>query len=161
MTRTPSLRRLIVPFVVGALALSTIVPTAIAKDPNPNQKPKDPVSVQILGLNDYHGQLEAVSPVSSSAGRIGFLTDTDNNPATPGECLPATCVAAGGTEYLATHVAALKATNPNASTSGERRLRYRAVPVRRGNTAAVSGGGGRLGRLPGWPIRMSSPDSTA
>ena len=48
MTRTPSLRRLIVPFVVGALALSTIVPTATATDPNPNKKPKDPVSVHDL-----------------------------------------------------------------------------------------------------------------
>ena len=114
MTRTPSLRRLIVPFVVGALALSTIVPTAIATDPNPNKKPKDPVSVQILGLNDYHGQLEVVPPTASSSGRIGALTDT--NPdlnITTLECLPVNCVPAGGTEYLATHVNALRATNPN------------------------------------------------
>ena len=114
MTRTPSLRRLIVPFVVGALALSTIVPTAIANDPSPNKKPKEPVSVQILGLNDYHGQLEVVAPTASSSGRIGALTDTNPDPLiTTLECLPANCVAAGGTEYLATHVAALKATNPN------------------------------------------------
>jgi 5'-nucleotidase len=49
--------------------------------------------IQVLGLNDFHGQLEPV-PSTSSGGRIG---------ATP----------AGGAEYLATHVAALKATNPN------------------------------------------------
>ena len=73
------------------------------------------MSVQILGLNDYHGQLEVVSPTTSSAGRIGALTDhrPRSGSCTTLECLPATCVPAGGTEYLATHVAALKATNPN------------------------------------------------
>ena len=84
MTRAPRSRRLIATSIAALLVLATVVPTAIAKDPNPNKKPKDPVSVQILGLNDYHGQLEAVSPVASSAGRIGSLTDTDGNPATPG-----------------------------------------------------------------------------
>lgn len=49
------------------------------------------VNVQLLGFNDYHGNLE---PPAGSAGRIG-TTD------------------AGGVEYLATHIANLKATNPN------------------------------------------------
>ncbi len=71
------------------------------------------MSVQILGLNDYHGQLEVVDPVVSSAGRIGALTDLDPGPGTNIVCLPANCIGAGGTEYLATHVANLKATNPN------------------------------------------------
>ena len=114
MTRAPRLRRLFATSIAVFLILATVVPTAIAKDPNPNKKPKDPVSVQILGLNDYHGQLEEVSPLVSSAGRIGFLTDINPDPTvTNNQCLPATCVAAGGTEVLATHVAALKATNPN------------------------------------------------
>jgi 5'-nucleotidase len=55
--------------------------------------PKGTVDVQILGINDFHGQLEPV-PSTSSGGRVG---------ATP----------AGGAEYLATHLAALEATNPN------------------------------------------------
>jgi 5'-nucleotidase len=49
------------------------------------------VSVQLLALNDYHGQLE---PPSGSGGRIG-------------------AVDAGGVEYLATHVKLLEAQNRN------------------------------------------------
>ena len=50
-----------------------------------------PTRVQILALNDFHGNLE---PPTGSGGRIG---------ATP----------AGGVEYLATHVRELRKTNPN------------------------------------------------
>ena len=56
------------------------------------------VSVQLLALNDYHGQLE---PPAGSGGRIG----------TPP-------VDAGGIEYLATHIRALEATNPNTLVVG-------------------------------------------
>ncbi len=48
-------------------------------------------TIQILSLNDFHGNLE---PPSGSGGRIGTTL-------------------AGGAEYLATHVNALRATNPN------------------------------------------------
>jgi 5'-nucleotidase len=53
------------------------------------------VSLQLLAINDFHGNLE---PPSGSGGRIvsdGVTTD------------------AGGVEYLATHIRALEATNPN------------------------------------------------
>jgi len=49
-----------------------------------------PVEVQILGLNDFHGNLE---PPAGSSGRIEGID-------------------AGGAAYLASHVAALEATNP-------------------------------------------------
>lgn len=49
------------------------------------------VDVQVLAINDFHGALE---PASDGNGRIA---STD----------------AGGIEYLATHLARLKATNPN------------------------------------------------
>ncbi len=49
--------------------------------------------IQILGLNDFHGQLEFV-PATSSGGRIG-------------------ATAAGGVDWLATHVRNLRAQNPN------------------------------------------------
>ncbi|HYH92294.1 MAG TPA: bifunctional metallophosphatase/5'-nucleotidase [Candidatus Saccharimonadales bacterium] len=108
MTRAPRIRRLVVTLVAASLAMTVLVPSVAAK------KVKEPVSVQILGLNDYHGQLEEINPLASSGGRIGFLTDTNPDPlVTNNQCLPETCVAAGGTEYLATHVADLKATNPN------------------------------------------------
>ena len=53
--------------------------------------------------------------MASSAGRIGFLTDTNPDAAvTNNQCLPGSCVAAGGVEYLATHVAQpARRTNPN------------------------------------------------
>src|SRR5688572_25569853 len=53
--------------------------------------PSGTVNVQILALNDFHGNLE---PPLGSSGRIG----TTN---------------AGGVEYLATHINNLRATNPN------------------------------------------------
>jgi 5'-nucleotidase len=51
----------------------------------------DSVTVQILALNDFHGNLE---PPAGSSGRIGAIN-------------------AGGVEYLATHIANLRAQNPN------------------------------------------------
>jgi 5'-nucleotidase len=58
-------------------ALAIAVPAAQAKKT---------VDVQLLGINDFHGQLEEV-PSTSSGGRVGT-------------------VPAGGVEYLATHVRA-------------------------------------------------------
>jgi 5'-nucleotidase len=49
------------------------------------------IQVQILGLNDFHGNIE---PPTGSSGRIGATE-------------------AGGVEFLATHVRALRATNRN------------------------------------------------
>lgn len=89
-----------------ALLVTMAVPAAIAK----NTKP--PVDIQILGLNDFHGQLEAVAPTSTSGARIGSLQGTfPNQTCTPGGTPD--CVPAGGVEYLATHVENLRATNPN------------------------------------------------
>jgi 5'-nucleotidase len=59
-------------------ALAIAVPAAQAK--------KD-VKVQLLGFNDFHGQLEALDPAVTSSGRVGS-------------------VPAGGVEYFATHVRA-------------------------------------------------------
>jgi 5'-nucleotidase len=54
-------------------------------------QPSGTVDVQILAINDFHGNLE---PPTGSSGRI------DN-------------INAGGVEYLATHINNLRATNPN------------------------------------------------
>jgi 5'-nucleotidase len=54
-------------------------------------KPTDTVNVQILAVNDFHGNLE---PPAGSSGRIGSIN-------------------AGGAEYLATYINTLRATNPN------------------------------------------------
>ena len=49
------------------------------------------VNVQLLAVNDFHGNLQ---PPSGSSGRVGAIN-------------------AGGVEYLATHIDTLRATNPN------------------------------------------------
>jgi 5'-nucleotidase len=54
-------------------------------------KPPKSVDVQLLAINDFHGNLQ---PPSGSSGRIGATL-------------------AGGVEYLATHVKNLEATNPS------------------------------------------------
>lgn len=54
-------------------------------------KPSGTVNVQVLALNDFHGNL---MPPSGSSGRVGTID-------------------AGGVEYLATHISNLRALNPN------------------------------------------------
>lgn len=53
--------------------------------------PNSTTNVQILAINDFHGNLE---PPAGSSGRIGTIN-------------------AGGAEFLATHIQNLRATNPN------------------------------------------------
>ena len=70
--------------IVLILLFSTAVVSAGAK-------PSGTVNVQILAVNDFHGNLE---PPAGSSGRIGSVN-------------------AGGAEYLATHINNLRALNPN------------------------------------------------
>lgn len=65
--------------------LSTLVFTTVSAKPSPT------INVQILAVNDFHGNLE---PPAGSSGRIGTIN-------------------AGGAEYLATHINTLRALNPN------------------------------------------------
>ena len=87
---------------LGVLLLA--VPIAGAAD-GPNDKAGDKAQtteIQILGLNDFHGNLRPPDETTSS-GRIGNAINAATDPG----------VAAGGVEYLATHVRQLRATNPN------------------------------------------------
>ena len=86
------------------LLLAVAAPTATAKPKpgSPAETHAQTTEIQLLALNDFHGNLE---PPGGSGGRIGSLTD--------GQCLAPTCYPAGGVEYLATHVRELRATNPN------------------------------------------------
>jgi len=77
-------RKSLVYVLVLILAMSLLVVPAGAKSPAT-------VDVQILAVNDFHGNL---LPPSGSSGRIGAIN-------------------AGGAEYLATHISNLRATNPN------------------------------------------------
>jgi 5'-nucleotidase len=87
-------------FLVGTIFLAA-APVAAA-DPGPGS-PKGlaarTVDVQLLAINDFHGNIE---PPSGSSARV--LTE-----AGPVE-------SNGGVEYLATHIRQLEATNPNTLT---------------------------------------------
>jgi 5'-nucleotidase len=88
-------RPLMVLVTIIALLSLLVAPAALAKPakPVPPPKPAKTVSVQLLAINDFHGNLQPID-VSSSSGRIGTT-------------------AAGGMEYLATHIKQLKETNKN------------------------------------------------
>lgn len=79
------LRRILPLFVLTVVLLAFIV--AIA--PASAAKGGGTVSLQILAINDFHGNLQ---PPAGSSGRVGAID-------------------AGGVEYLATHIANLRATN--------------------------------------------------
>jgi 5'-nucleotidase len=76
-------------------ALAMVVPSAGAHAKHGHKHGPKSVDVQLLGINDFHGQLE---PGTGSGGRIGSATDN---------------VPAGGAEYLATHIRALEQGNRN------------------------------------------------
>lgn len=79
------------PHILGVLVLTVIL---ISQSFSAVQaKPPRTIDVQILAINDFHGNLEAI-PSTSSSGRVGTIP-------------------AGGAEYLATHIASLRALNPN------------------------------------------------
>lgn len=77
--------------VALALLAAFMTPAAAGKKP-----PTGTVDVQILAINDFHGYLE---PPSGSSGRVTTA--------------PGVTVDAGGAAYLATHIKALQAANPN------------------------------------------------
>jgi 5'-nucleotidase len=87
------------------LLLAVAVPTATAKPKpgSPAETHAQTTEIQLLSLNDFHGNLE---PPGGSGGRIGALDAS-------GACVAPACYLAGGVEYLATHVRDLRATNPN------------------------------------------------
>ncbi len=90
MPRPHRIARLATP-ALAAVALAACYPTLPGGGAGGDGRPKPPIEVQILGINDFHGNLE---PPAGSSGRIEGIN-------------------AGGAEYLASHVAALEATNPD------------------------------------------------
>ena len=80
--------------VVATAAVAAVAGGVFSADAEAQQLAT--VDIQLLGFNDYHGNLE---PPAGSSGRIG---STD----------------AGGVEYFHTHLQQLKATNPNTAVVG-------------------------------------------
>ena len=91
--RTPAAAVVAAFAVIVALGMSA-TPSSAAPKPGKGPVKAQTTEIQILGLNDFHGALE---PPTGSAGRLG----------------PSGTPEFGGAEYLATHVRALRATNPN------------------------------------------------
>jgi 5'-nucleotidase len=80
------------------ILVSLVAAPLVGAVPPPNAGPPPHagpnLEVQILAVNDFHGQLRPADPVASSGNRVGV---------TP----------AGGSEALADYVRALRASNPN------------------------------------------------
>ena len=89
------MRRTLLALAALAAAIAVVPIAGAAGDPSADGVANaKTTTIQILGLNDFHG---AILPPASSAGRLG----------------PSGTPEFGGAEYLATHVRALRATNPN------------------------------------------------
>src|SRR5688572_6564230 len=84
---------------VRIFSILVVVAILLAATATAGAQSSNTVNVQILALNDFHGNLE---PPTSSSGCV---------PAVSG--CPAPNTVAGGAEYLATHISNLRATNPN------------------------------------------------
>ena len=95
-------RRLVLALAVAALALSLVTPAgALAK--KPPVTPPHAVNVQLLAINDFHGNLE---PPTGSSGRVGSAANDQACTDAPD------CDLAGGLAFLADDVKDLEATNP-------------------------------------------------
>jgi 5'-nucleotidase len=90
-----------------AVAALLVVPNAIAGRGGDGAKDND-TRVQILGFNDFHGHVEPNTPGTIQVGQIRNATGAIVNQTVP----------AGGAEYLATHVKALRTTSANTITVG-------------------------------------------
>jgi 5'-nucleotidase len=92
--------------VMAVLATIALVVPAGALAAKPGVTPPHAVNVQLLAINDFHGNLE---PPGGSGGRVGVAANDQ-------ACVdagPASCVLAGGVAYLADDIKNLEATNPN------------------------------------------------
>jgi 5'-nucleotidase len=91
---------------MAVLATIALIFPAGALGARPAVTPPSAVNVQLLAINDFHGNLE---PPSGSGGRVGVAASDQ-------ACIdagPANCVFAGGVAYLADDIKDLEATNPN------------------------------------------------
>ena len=92
------MKRLVLPVLLVLAVVLLVLPVgagAKGDPPGKGAQNAQTTELQILGLNDFHGALE---PPTGSGGRIGGSQPEGN---------------AGGVEFLATHVRALRETNPN------------------------------------------------
>jgi 5'-nucleotidase len=90
--------------LLAAVATLSLVVPASALAAKPPVTPPHAVNVQLLAINDFHGNLE---PPSGSGGRVGVAANDQ-------ACIDAPdCDLAGGVAYLADDIKDLEATNAN------------------------------------------------
>ncbi|GAA3166384.1 bifunctional metallophosphatase/5'-nucleotidase [Blastococcus jejuensis] len=105
MTSLPARRA----FAAG-LGIAALTATLIAGASPAGAAPKKPhphapaVPLQLLAINDFHGQLEPSSPTSSSSGLPGYAAPRDGGPAF------------GGAAYLATQIKQLEGQSQEPNT---------------------------------------------
>jgi 5'-nucleotidase len=106
------MRRLLAGVIVLAamLALPAVAPAG--------NGPKQPTftNVQLLAINDLHGHLAPNTPGTIQVGCCNPVFNTATPPVQTGWTQKT--VPAGGIAYLATHIKALRVTNPNTITVG-------------------------------------------
>ena len=95
------MKRLWMTAVLVLAGLTALAPAALAAKPKKPKPLKKDTKVQLLAINDFHGNLQ---PPSGSSGRIATSATTN--------------VDAGGVEYLATWIKRLRMTNSNTVTVG-------------------------------------------
>jgi 5'-nucleotidase len=99
-----SVRRRRLTLAMAVLATMALVIPAGALGAKPSTTPPHAVDVQLLAINDFHGNLE---PPTGSGGRVGSAANDQ-------ACIDAPdCDLAGGFAYLADDVKDLEATNPD------------------------------------------------
>jgi 5'-nucleotidase len=99
---------------LGVAALTaTLIAGAAPAGAAPTPMPTAPVPLQLLALNDFHGQLErptgSGSQLPGLPGRNNAVTDANGNTQVVGNGY-------GGAEYLATQIRALEATADDRNT---------------------------------------------
>ena len=110
------MRRLILGALVAGLALALAAPLASAGGRKPEKdkhKDKD-TQVQLLAINDFHGNLAATAANTIQTGCCTAVT----NSTTGATSWAQNTVPAGGIEFLATHLKSLRLTNSNTITVG-------------------------------------------
>ena len=106
-TGNPSRHRRWQSVAVALAVAALLVPAAGVQAAKPTNKPPGNVNVQLLAINDFHGNLQ---PPTGSSGNVGTTL-------------------AGGVEYLATQIKQLEATNPESDSRDLGRRQHRCQPA--------------------------------
>ena len=105
------MRRITALATLFAAVLAVAAPNAFAANGPKDKGPKDKdTAVQLLAFNDFHGHLEPNTPGTIQTGCC--VPNAANNAWAP------IAVPAGGVEYFATHLKALRTANTNTITVG-------------------------------------------